>query len=516
MSTHQILAVIFILISGTQISAGNSKPNILLILADDMGFSDLGCYGSEVATPHLDRLASCGVRFTQFYNTAKCHSSRASLLSGRYPYQAGNRSLQNAVTIPEVLGKAGYFTAMTGKWHLHKQPTDFGFQRYFGHLSGACNYFKGDDTFRLNGKPWPVPAKDFYTTIANVDFAMKFLAEARGEKKPWCLYVAFNAPHAPLQPLSQDFKKYLGRYDAGWDVLREARVKKQEQLGLFGRRIEPCPRPEHIPAWEKLTTEQRAWESKRMTAYAGVIDRLDQEIGRLLGNIRDAGELENTLVIFVSDNGASPYDRRNAGKALEPSDPSTTWNLGTGWAWMCNSPFRFYKQNQFEGGIASPAIVSWPVGLKAKAGSVTNVPAHLIDVLPTLAQASGSPITQTWPGRDLAPLAGVDLGPVLAGGTLPNRPLYFLYDTDRGVREGDWKLVSFQSDPWELYNLAEDRTELHNLADQKPEMRDRLAKLWFEMAEKVDKVPAIRRTPVQETAKPALHRQWTPYVTPRK
>lgn len=234
MSTHQILAVIFILISGTQISAGNSKPNILLILADDLGFSDLGCYGSEVATPHLDRLASCGVRFTQFYNTAKCHSSRASLLSGRYPYQAGNRSLQNAVTIPEVLGKAGYFTAMTGKWHLHKQPTDFGFQRYFGHLSGACNYFKGDDTFRLNGKPWPVPAKDFYTTIANVDFAMKFLAEARGEKKPWCLYVAFNAPHAPLQPLSQDFKKYLGRYDAGWDVLREARVKKQEQLGLFG------------------------------------------------------------------------------------------------------------------------------------------------------------------------------------------------------------------------------------------------------------------------------------------
>lgn len=493
--------------------APKQRPNVLVILADDMGFSDLGCYGSEIETPHLDKLASGGLRFTQFYNTAKCHSSRISLLTGRYPYQAGNTGLQRAVTFPEVLGAAGYFTAMTGKWHLKEQPTDFGFQRYFGHLSGSCNYFQGDDTFRLNGQPWKVPAQDFYTTIANVDFALKFLGEARAEKKPWCLYIAFNAPHAPLQPLEQDYQKYLGRYDAGWDVVRAARVKKQEQLGLFGRKVEPCPRPDHIPAWDQLTPEQRSWESRRMAAYAALIDRLDREVGRVLESIRAAGELDNTFILFVSDNGANPYDRRNAGKVLPPSNPSTTWNLGTGWAWMCNSPFRFYKQNQFEGGIATPAIVHWPAGLKAKAGSITDVPAHLVDVLPTLSEVSGAAIPSAWPGRELSPLAGVSLGPVLAGGRLPERTLYFLYDTDRGLREGDWKLASFQSNPWELYNLAEDRCELHNLASQQPEVRDRLARKWFEMAETVDTAPSSRRTPILETAEPVRHPEWTTYGT---
>jgi len=487
------------------------KPNVIVILADDLGFSDLGCYGGEIETPHLDKLAAGGFRFSQFYNTAKCHSSRISLLTGRYPYQAGNVSLQRSVTVPEVLGAAGYFTAMTGKWHLKEQPTDFGFQRYFGHLSGSCNYFKGDDTFRLNGKPWPVPEDGFYTTVANVDYGVKFLGEARAEKKPWFLYVAFNAPHAPLQPREQDYKKYLGRYDAGWDVLRAARMKKQEQLGLFGQKLEPCPRPDHIPAWDKLTPEQRSWESRRMAAYAGLVDRMDQEIGRLLENVRAAGELDNTFVLFVSDNGASPYDRRNKGKNLEPSDPSTTWTLGTGWAWMCNSPFRFYKQNQFEGGVATPAIMHWPQGLKAKAGAITDAPSHLIDVLPTLAEVSGASVPTAWPGRELAPLGGVSLGPVLAGDTLAPRPLYFLYNTDRSLREGDWKLTSFQSNPWELYYLAEDRTELHDLASQKPEVRDRLAKQWFQMAKEVDMAPPARRTPVLETAKPVSHPEWTGY-----
>ncbi len=491
-----------------------AQPNILILLADDMGFSDLGCYGSEIATPNLDQLAANGARFTQFYNTAKCHSSRISLLSGRYPYQAGNRSLQRSVTIPEMLGTAGYFTAMTGKWHLENEPTDFGFQRYFGHLSGACNYYKGDDTFRLNGHPWPVPAQGFYTTVANVDYALKFLSEARETKKPWSLYVAFNAPHVLLQPLEADYKKYLGRYDAGWDILRAARVRKQEQLGLFGRNVEPSPRPDHIPAWDKLTPAQRSWESRREAAYAALIDRLDQEVGRLLENIKSAGELENTFILFVSDNGADPYDRNNKGMDLEPFNAESGWRHGTGWSWVSNSPFRFYKQNQFEGGIAAPAIVHWPRGLAVKAGSIIDVPAHLIDVLPTVSEVSGVRVPEKWPGRQLAPLAGVSLVPVLKGGTLPLRPLYFLYDTDRGLREGDWKLVSFQSNPWELYNLAEDRTEQHNLAAQRPEVRDRLAKLWFELAEKVDGAPPIRRTPILENAKPVTNALWTSYESP--
>ncbi len=192
-----------------------TKPNILLVLADDLGFSDLGCYGSEIPTPTLDRLAAQGVRFTQFYNTAKCHSSRVSLMTGRWCIQAGNRSMERAVTLPETLAPAGYFTAMVGKWHLAKEPTDYGFQRYFGHLSRATNYYRGDDTFRLNGAPWPVPAEGFYTTVANVDHALRFLGDARKEAKPWFLYVAFNAPHAPYQPLEADYKRHLGRYDIG-------------------------------------------------------------------------------------------------------------------------------------------------------------------------------------------------------------------------------------------------------------------------------------------------------------
>ena len=282
-----LIAALFFAPSAALLAADapEKKPNIVVILTDDLGYSDLGCYGSEIETPNLDRLATNGVRFSQFYNTAKCHSSRVSLLTGRWCRQAGNTAMSRAVTIPEVLAPAGYFTAMTGKWHLNKEPTDFGFQRYFGHLSGLTNYYTGNKYFRRNGKPWTVPAQGFYTTVANVDHALNFLGEARAEKKPWFLYIAFNAPHSPLQPLEADYKKYLGRYDAGWETMRAARIRKQKQLGLFGRDIEAAPRPEHIPAWDALKPELRTWEARRMAAYAGLIDRVDQEIGRLLRDI---------------------------------------------------------------------------------------------------------------------------------------------------------------------------------------------------------------------------------------
>jgi len=489
------------------------KPNILVILADDLGFSDLGCYGSEIETPNLDRLAAGGVRFTQFYNTAKCHSSRVSLLTGRWCQQAGDVSLSRAVTIPEVLAPAGYFTAMTGKWHLSKQPTDFGFQRYFGHLSGACNYYKGDKSFRLNGQPWSVPAEGFYTTVANVDHALKFLGEARTEKKPWFLYLAFNAPHAPLQPLEADYKKYLGRYDVGWDVMRSARIAKQKRLGLFGRDVEASPRPDHIPAWEKLAPETQRWESRRMAAYAALIDRLDQEIGRLLRDVETRGELDNTLVLFFSDNGACPYDRNTTGQNQEPFRPGVSWSDSTGWAWARNSPFRFYKQNQFEGGIATPAIMHWPAGLKQKPGSLVHLPAHLVDVLPTLAEVARAKVPASFPGRELSPLAGVSLAPLLAGREIASRPpIHLLFARDRGLRDGDWKLVSFQSGPWELYNLAADRAELHNVAAQHPDIVRRMAEQWHEMTANVLKAPAGQRAPVAEKADDQVHREWSVYT----
>lgn len=489
------------------------RPNVLLILADDLGYSDPGCYGSEIETPNLDRLAAGGLRFSQFYNTAKCHSSRISLLTGQYAYQAGDTALSRAVTCAEVLGEAGYFTALSGKWHLDKQPTDFGFQRSFGHLSGACNYYLGDKTFRLNGQPWKVPEQGFYTTVANVDFALRFLGEAREARKPWLLYLAFNAPHAPLQPLEEDYRKYLGRYGAGWDAIRAARVEKQARLGLFGRPVQASPRPDHIPAWESLDAARKSWESRRMAAYAALIDRVDQEIGRLIEDLKQAGEFENTLILFVSDNGACPYDRRSSGIDREPCRPDTEWSDSTGWAWVRNSPFRFYKQNQFEGGIATPAIVHWPAGLRTPPGALVHSPAHLIDVLPTLAALAGTAVPNQWPGRELEPVAGVSLVPILQGRSLEQRPpIHLLFGSDRGLREGDWKLVSFQSHPWELYNLAEDRTELHDLAAARPELRDRLVKTWHEMAEHVLHAPLKARLPVAAEAIPHQHREWTSFA----
>ncbi|MBL9146105.1 MAG: arylsulfatase [Verrucomicrobiaceae bacterium] len=508
----RLLAFLFFALSPLLFAA--PQPNVLLVLVDDMGYSDLGCYGSEIETPNLDKLAANGVRFTQFYNTAKCHSSRVSLLSGRWCRQAGDEGLHCAVIIPEVLKPAGYFTAMTGKWHLSKEPTDFGFDRYFGHLSGATNYYLGDKTFRLNGKPYTVPGKGFYTTVANVDHAIDFLGEARATKKPWFLYVAFNAPHAPIQPLEQDFKKYLGRYDAGWDVLRAARVAKQKQIGLLPASMVESPRPDHIPVWSKLSDAQKTNESRHMAGYAGLIDRVDQEMGRLIANLTSAGELENTLIIFVSDNGACPFGRGGAQPGTEPFNPQTRWGDSTGWAWARNSPFRFYKQNQFEGGISTPAIFHWPAGLKQKLGSVIDTPAHLVDLLPTVAEITGAKVPDTFPGREPTALAGISLAPILAGGEIKARPpIHLLFSSDRGLRDGEWKLVSFQSQPWELYRVSTDRTELHDVASEHPDIVQRMVKQWHDMSANVLMVPAKENRPVDTEATPKHNPGWSNYGT---
>ncbi len=316
-----LTAILTLLLPPLLTAQPKERANMLVIMVDDLGFSDIGCYGGEIDTPNLDKLANNGLRFSQFYNTAKCHSSRVSLLTGKYCYQAGNIDLGKSVTSAEVLSKAGYFTMMTGKWHLKQEPTDFGFDRYFGHLSGATNYYLGDDTFRLNGEPWPVPQEGFYATVADVDFAIDFLGQARKTEKPWYLYVAFNAPHAPLQPLKEDYLKYKGRYDAGWDKIREDRLKKQAKLGLFGKKTTPSPQPDHVRRWDKLSQKWRDAESLRMSAIAGIIDRVDQEIGRLVANLKEAGELDNTMILFISDNGACPYDRQKIDINDQPYDP---------------------------------------------------------------------------------------------------------------------------------------------------------------------------------------------------
>jgi hypothetical protein len=360
-----------------------------------------------------------------------------------------------------------------------------------------------------------VPEKGFYTTIANVDRAIEFIGEARATKKPWFQYIAFNAPHAPLQPLEQDYRKYLGRYDSGWDAIRAARVAKQKQIGLLPADLEESPRPEHVRAWDQLTAEQKAWEAKRMAAYAGLIDRIDQEMGRLIAELDQNGDLDNTVILFVSDNGACPYDRGRPEPDAQPFDPKTSWSDSTGWAWARNSPFRYYKQNQFEGGISTPAILHWPAGLKQKPGTVIDTPAHLVDVLPTFAELAGAKPPESFPGRELTPLAGTSLAPIIAGGGLKARPpIHLLFSSDRGLRDGDWKLVSFQSEPWELYNLRTDRTELHDVAAQHPDIVQRMVKQWHDMAEHVLMASPKERAPVSTETGDHRHREWTDYDKP--
>jgi arylsulfatase len=494
----------------TAASSSQNRPNIVVIMVDDLGYSDIGCYGAEIETPNLDKLAAEGLRFSQFYNTAKCHSSRVSLLSGQYCIAAGDVALSHAVTSAEVLRDAGYFTAMTGKWHLKKEPTDFGFDRYFGHLSGSTNFFKGDKTFRLNGEPWKVPASDFYTTVANVDFALDFLEEARKTEKPYYLYVAFNAPHAPLHALPEDYAKYKGRYDSGWDKVRDARIAKQEELGLLPKDLEPSPRPPHIRAWDKLVPWRRDHEINRMVTLAAMIDRVDQEVGRLVEDLKNNGELENTMILFVSDNGACPYDRQFPHLNVEPTNGDIALGDGTGWAWARNAPFRFYKQNQFEGGISTPGIIHWPAGLKTEPGSIVDIPVHLIDVLPTLADLANTTIPEEHPTRALRPVSGISMRPILEGKALKrSEPIYLQYAYDWGLRDGDWKLVSFKGQEWELYNLANDRTELTDLAKQEPERLNAMIAKWREMSANVLHQEQLSNAKTSPAEFPKSNKEWT-------
>ena len=481
-----------VLLSSLATAQEPPRPNIVLIMADDLGFSDLGCYGSEIETPNLDALAEGGQRFTQFYNTAKCHSSRVSLLTGLYCDQAGGAKLNRGATIAEVLRSAGYFTTMSGKWHLDGEPTERGFDRYFGHLSGATNFFTGDNTFRLNGSHWPVPktlnGRPFYTTHAITDFALDFLDQASETGKPFFLYMAPNAPHYPLQAPEADVRKYGGRYDAGWDVLRAGRQRKQKELGLFARSWQPAPRPVHVPAWDALSAEEKQWEASRMEVFAAMVDVLDRNIGRLVDDLVRRKLLENTLILFCSDNGACPFERTR-GRKLDPWNPKSYWTYDVGWAHVGNTPFRLYKQNQHEGGISSPLIVHWPKGLKVPKGGLTHQPAHLIDIMATAIELAGAEYPETVRGNKVDPLQGRSLSPVFRGETRsPHQDLYFRFGTDRALRQGKWKLVAAKGGRWELYDVEADRTELKDVAAQHPGKVEAMSKEWRRIAREMERL----------------------------
>jgi arylsulfatase len=455
-------------------------------MVDDLGFSDFGCYGSEIQTPNIDKLAESGLRFTQFYNTAKCHSSRVCLMSGQWCHMAdkprsSGEGLASAATIAEVLKPAGYFTAMTGKWHLKGNPhTDWGFDRYFGHLSGATSFFEGDNTFRLDDKPWSEFGRDFYTTDANTDWGMKFIEEGLAQKKPFLLYIAHNAPHYPLHVREPDFRKYEETYKDGWDKLRKARFEKQKKLGIFPADAKLPERPEAIPAWVSLNAEQKDWERRRMAAFAGMVDRVDQQMGRLTAFLKEKGVLENTVIMLFADNGGCPFDRTK-GKEYEPWDPRSYWTYDTSWAWMGNTPFKYYKQNQHEGGIRSPMITHWPAGLKAK--GFTSQPAHLVDILPTLVELGGGTYPKKQGERTVRPHDGISMADIFAGKERKgHKELFFHYGNNRALRQNDWKLASCSGGAWELYNLKSDPFEELNVSSSHPEkvaaMSQRYEEMW--------------------------------------
>jgi arylsulfatase A-like enzyme len=468
------------------VPAAAAAPNIVLILVDDMGWSDLGCYGSEIDTPNLDRLAAGGLRFTQFYNTAKCAQTRATLLSGLNHDEVGIARMRNCWTLAEAMKKAGYFTLMAGKWHLAKEPTDRGFDRYFGHLSGATDYFKGNNTFRLNGKPFKVPAKGFYTTDAFTDYAIRFIDESRASGKPFFCYLAYNAPHYPLQAPRKEVEKYRGKYQVGWDQLRKQRYARQQQLGLLKAGWKLSPRPADVPAWATLSPDRKDKEDLRMATYAGMIDRLDQDIGKLVAHLKKQGVFEDTLLMFLSDNGACPFDRnRNIDKM--PWEGGSHWTYDKGWAHACNTPFREYKRNQHEGGISTPCIVHWPGGLRARPGSITHQVGHLVDVMPTLLELTGTKYPDQFHGEILKPLRGRSLLPILAGQmTVEHKALYFDFaGVHHAIRMGKWKLVAKDRGPWELYDMEADRSELNDLAKSQPDRVKAMQQAWEAWAREV-------------------------------
>jgi arylsulfatase len=462
-----------------------NRPNILLIMADDMGFSDLGCYGSEIETPNLDRLAKNGIRFTQFCNTARCCPSRASLLTGLYSHQAGighmvsddgfpgYRGFLNdqCVTIAEAIRPGGYHPLMVGKWHVGEQhphwPEDRGFERYFGIITGGDNYFRPERQLAAENESWkPDPKQKFYMTDVFGDHAVSLIDEYAKKSEPFFLYTAFTAPHWPLHAWPADIAKYRGKYKKGWDKLRAERHERQIAMGIVDKNWPLTPRDEGVPAWEDVANQDE-WDL-RMAVYAAQIDRLDQNIGRMLAKLKETGQEENTLVMFLADNGGCAEEQIKGELPAAPGPAESFTSYRRPWANASNTPFRLYKHWVHEGGIATPFIARWPAVIK-QTGTLHHDPAHIIDLMATCLDAAGVSYPKTYQGRKIHSLEGKSLVSTFRGKKRElHDAIYWEHEGNRAVRQGDWKLVSRYPDQWELFNLREDRTELKNLATAEP------------------------------------------------
>ncbi|MGB1128621.1 MAG: arylsulfatase [Haloferula sp.] len=521
------------------------RPNIVVIMSDDMGYSDLGCYGGEISTPTLDRLAEGGLRYTQFYNTGRCCPTRASLLTGLYAHQAGIGQMtgdggqpgytgdlgRDAMTMAELLKTAGYSTYMSGKWHVTKQlkpdgdksnwPLQRGFDRFYGTIIGAGSLF--DPWTLTRGEKAITPDNDeeyqpeqYYYTDAISDYAARYVKEHadKAAEKPFFLYVSYTAAHWPMHALDRDIAKYKGKYDAGYEVIRKARYEKMKKLGV----IENWPLSPAPQLWKDFPEEQKAWELRCMEVYAAMVDSMDQGIGRIVKSLEETGQLENTLILFLQDNGGCSENRGRSprkdavtgvkpmgkdelqtemvpirsraghpvltGPGVMPGPSETYIAYGRNWANVSNTPLREYKSRVHEGGISTPLIAHWPKGISAR-NELRHRPGHLMDIMATCVDLSGADYPKEFEGRKIQPLEGLSLGPSFSKDETPDRALMFEHYGKAAIRKGKWKLVRLgYRKPWELYDIEKDRSELNDLSKEKPELAKELADLWEKEAQR--------------------------------
>ena len=525
------------------------RPNIILIMSDDMGYSDIGCYGSEIDTPRLDGLAANGLRFTHFYNTARCCPTRASLMTGLYPHQAGVGHMMNdrgldgyrgnlnrrCVTIPEALKTAGYSTYMAGKWHVtketnpdgpkHNWPLQRGYDRFYGTIHGAGSFFDPNTLTRDNTmiSPYADPEykpKTFYYTDAINDHAVRYIREHKGDA-PFFIYVAHTAAHWPMHALPEDIAKYKGKYDGGYTPIRRARFAKMKKLGVIEKHWKLSPQAGN---WSGVSDKK--WEAACMEVYAAMVDNMDAGIGRIVASLKKTGRLDNTLIFYLMDNGgcAEGYGRYGKGRpradkpelppmapdALQtrmtptqsrdgykmrrgvgsmPGPADTAIGYGRGWANVSNTPFREYKHWVHEGGISTPLIVHWPAGIADK-NTLRHQPSHLIDIMATCVDVAGATYPKEFNCQPIQPMEGKSLAPAFADKPIAREAIYWEHEGNRAVRVGKWKLVAKgRNGKWELYDIEADRSELNDLAAAQPDRVKTLADLWQAYAERTNVLP---------------------------
>ena len=505
-------------------TASERRPNIIVIMVDDMGFSDIGPYGSEIPTPNLDAIAAGGVCFSQFHNTGRCCPTRASLLTGLYSHQAGigwmtsdqkapgyrGQLNQRCVTIAEVLKDAGYFTAMTGKWHVGFNhgvtPAGRGFDRSLNLPAGGLHFSnqtgsKGGTKLFLNGEEVSRDDPQFnppwYGTDLWTEQGIKFIDEAIEQEKPFFWYLAHVAPHFPCMAPEATIAKYRGKYKQGWDRLREQRFERQKQSGLIKESWSMEPRPEQVPAWDSLTPELQHQYDDMMAIYAAMIEEVDRNLGKLMTALRERDQLDNTLILFLSDNGGNAeagVSGRYQGDL--PGDPHSNVFIGRCWAHLNNTPFRKYKHYNHEGGTASPLIAHWPSQIQPrKPGQWIETPTHVIDILATCVDLGQAEYPAQRGGQSIHPMAGVSLKPLLIKeGKFEERQLFWEHEGNAAVRDGRWKLVrEGQRGSWELFDMNADRTEQHDLAAKHPDRVESMRRDWNQWARSVNAIPKPKR-----------------------